>query len=170
MTGSFLSSTWSMSVKIAVLAPIPRASDRMATVEKRGLRRRPRRAKRRSGSSVVIPCFDGPNPGSVALTVVRFWSAASRRASDARRHHRATGMPYGTGDRRATPRAYSVVRIPRRETENHRARAAGRGTELFVEALARDRRPRTHLDGPLRVLARFAASSGGSGGRCARTA
>ena len=37
-----------MSVNIAVLAPMPRASDRIATVAKRGLRRSPRMASRRS--------------------------------------------------------------------------------------------------------------------------
>src|SRR5260221_8266277 len=54
-----------MSVKIAVLAPIPSARDRIATVEKRGLRRRPRRAKRRSARAVVIPCFDEIGGGTV---------------------------------------------------------------------------------------------------------
>ena len=53
-TGSFRSRIWSISVKIAVLAPIPRASDKMATAANSGLRRRPRRARRRSGHKEVI--------------------------------------------------------------------------------------------------------------------
>src|SRR3954471_3565136 len=48
-----------MSVKIAVFAPIPSASDRIATVAKSGLRRRPRTAKRRSDQAVLICDFDG---------------------------------------------------------------------------------------------------------------
>ena len=48
LTGNFLNRIWSISVKMAEFAPMPRASDRMATVVNRGLRRRPRTARRRS--------------------------------------------------------------------------------------------------------------------------
>jgi hypothetical protein len=54
------SSIWSTSVKIAVFAPIPSASERIATIANSGLRRSPRTARRRS-ESVVILCFDGSN-------------------------------------------------------------------------------------------------------------
>ncbi len=59
LTGSLRSRTWSIRVKIAVLAPIPRASDRMATMAKSGLRRSPRSARRRSDAA-FISCLDGP--------------------------------------------------------------------------------------------------------------
>src|SRR5688572_9329796 len=58
-TGSFLSSNWSMRVKIAVFAPIPSASERMATDAKSGLRRRLRKASRRSEVEVLMLNFDG---------------------------------------------------------------------------------------------------------------
>ena len=54
LTGSLRSRIWSISVKIAVLAPMPSASDRMATVANSGLRRSPRSARRRSPMNVVM--------------------------------------------------------------------------------------------------------------------
>jgi hypothetical protein len=42
-----------------VLAPMPRASDRIATVANSGLRRSPRIARRRSDSELVTWCLDG---------------------------------------------------------------------------------------------------------------
>ncbi len=48
LTGSSRSNNWSRSVKIAVLAPIPNASESTATVVNKGLRRRLRSAYRRS--------------------------------------------------------------------------------------------------------------------------
>src|SRR6476660_3126687 len=58
-TGSFRSSIWSMSVKMAVLAPMPRARDRIATSANSGLRRSPRTARRRSARMEVIGALDG---------------------------------------------------------------------------------------------------------------
>src|SRR4029079_15149033 len=43
-----------MRVKMAVLAPMPSASDRIATVANSGLRRSPRAARRRSAQVVVM--------------------------------------------------------------------------------------------------------------------
>ena len=60
VTGSLRSSIWSMRVNIAVLAPMPSASDRIATVAKRGFRRSPRRASRRSAiGAKTCSFFDG---------------------------------------------------------------------------------------------------------------
>src|SRR3954451_10832061 len=53
-TGSLRSRIWSSSVKMAVLAPMPSASDRMATIENSGLRRRPRSARRKSPRTVLM--------------------------------------------------------------------------------------------------------------------
>src|SRR5947208_2646111 len=64
-TGNFRSRIWSMSVKIAVVAPMPRASDRIATVANSGLRRSPRIARRRSDKELVIRCFDGRRAAGV---------------------------------------------------------------------------------------------------------
>ena len=47
-TGSFRSRSASITLKMAVLAPIPRASERMATPVKAGLRRNIRNANRKS--------------------------------------------------------------------------------------------------------------------------
>src|SRR3954447_1281647 len=58
-TGSLRKIIWSMSVKMAVLAPMPRASDRMATIENNGLRKSPRTANRTSLNGRVIPLLDG---------------------------------------------------------------------------------------------------------------
>src|SRR6185503_11800421 len=44
---------------MAVLAPIPRASDRIATIENNGLRTSPRTANLRSLNARVIPGLDG---------------------------------------------------------------------------------------------------------------
>jgi len=57
-TGSLRSSIWSIRVKIAVLAPMPRASERIATLAKSGLRRSPRSASRMSLRAVIVS-FDG---------------------------------------------------------------------------------------------------------------
>src|SRR6476620_7388535 len=62
VTGSLRSRIWSISVNIAVLAPMPNASDRIATVEKRGLRRSPRIASRRSASVVLIVLLGRSEP------------------------------------------------------------------------------------------------------------
>ena len=43
-----------MSVKIAVFAPMPSASDRIATVANNGLRRSPRKANRKSPPEVAM--------------------------------------------------------------------------------------------------------------------
>ena len=51
-TGSSRNSTWSMKVKMAVFAPIPKASEAMATVAKTGLLRSVLSEKRRSCSRV----------------------------------------------------------------------------------------------------------------------
>ena len=53
-TGSRRSINWSMSVKIAVLAPIPSASEATATRVKSGLRRKLRRANRRSNRNLAL--------------------------------------------------------------------------------------------------------------------
>src|SRR5262245_53133460 len=53
-TGSLRNRIWSISVKMAVLAPMPRASERIATAAKSGLRRSPRIARRRSDSELLI--------------------------------------------------------------------------------------------------------------------
>ena len=45
--------SWSISVKMAVFAPIPKAKERMATVAKSGLLRIARRAYRRSGKRLM---------------------------------------------------------------------------------------------------------------------
>src|SRR5215203_1191092 len=58
-TGSLRSRIWSINVKMAVFAPIPSDSDRMATVANRGLRRSPRKAYRRSAKISVIGRLDG---------------------------------------------------------------------------------------------------------------
>src|SRR5881296_611832 len=55
---------------MAVLAPMPSASDRIATVAKRGLRRSPRRARRTSASSVDMLHLDGRAHWIVAVSVV----------------------------------------------------------------------------------------------------
>src|SRR6185436_14073366 len=47
-----------MRVKIAVLAPMPSASDRIATIEKTGLRNRPRTARRKSDEVALIEALD----------------------------------------------------------------------------------------------------------------
>ncbi len=47
-----------MSVKMAVFAPIPSASDRIATIANSGLLRSPRTAKRRSFRASVIAGLD----------------------------------------------------------------------------------------------------------------
>ena len=53
-TGSRRRSNWSTSVKMAVLAPIPRPSDATAMKVKSGLRRRTRSANFRSESKLDI--------------------------------------------------------------------------------------------------------------------
>src|SRR4029077_18790583 len=53
-TGNLRSRIWSISVKMAVLAPMPRASDRIATAANSGLRRSPRIARRKSDNELVI--------------------------------------------------------------------------------------------------------------------
>src|SRR6185436_18969626 len=58
VTGSLRRINWSMRVKIAVLAPIPSASDRIATIEKTGLRSRPRTARRKSDEVALIETLD----------------------------------------------------------------------------------------------------------------
>src|SRR5688572_33114114 len=58
-TGSFRSTIWSINVNIAVFAPIPSASDRMATVANSGLRPRLRIARRTSDVVVVMVLLDG---------------------------------------------------------------------------------------------------------------
>ena len=54
LTGSLRSRIWSISVKIAVFAPIPSASDRMATAAKSGLRPSPRNARRTSLKKAML--------------------------------------------------------------------------------------------------------------------
>src|SRR6202142_4378369 len=54
LTGNWRSMSWSIRVKMAVLAPMPRAKDRIATEANRGLRRIARRAKRTSGVRLLI--------------------------------------------------------------------------------------------------------------------
>ena len=56
-TGSIRSSTWSINVKMAVLAPMPSASDRIATHAKTGLLRSVRTASRMSWISVPMLSF-----------------------------------------------------------------------------------------------------------------
>ncbi len=53
-TGSRRSINWSIRVKIAVLAPMPRAREATATRVKSGLRRRLRRANRRSNRNLAM--------------------------------------------------------------------------------------------------------------------
>src|ERR1017187_2418174 len=53
-TGSRRSINWSIRVKMAVLAPIPRAREATATKVKSGLRRRLRRANRRSNRNLAM--------------------------------------------------------------------------------------------------------------------
>src|SRR3954471_21511259 len=64
--GSLRRRIWSISVKMAVFAPIPSASDRIATTANSGLRRRPRSANRRS-EKVAIPGLDGLGSALVYL-------------------------------------------------------------------------------------------------------
>src|SRR6187200_848167 len=65
-TGSLRSTIWSISVKIAVFAPIPRASDRIATVANSGLRDRLRIARRTSDvEEEVMVTLDGMEQGVV---------------------------------------------------------------------------------------------------------
>src|SRR5688572_1608119 len=73
-TGSLRSRIWSISVNIAVLAPIPNASDRIATIEKRGLRRSPRTASRRSENDGVIVLLGRGEPPEGWLGLM-FWLA-----------------------------------------------------------------------------------------------
>ena len=54
-----------MSVKMAEFAPMPSASDRIATIVKSGLRRSPRKAKRRSRGGCSSPYLDGNGPRTV---------------------------------------------------------------------------------------------------------
>src|SRR5687767_12284202 len=58
-TGSFRRRIWSISVKIAVFAPMPSARERIATMANSGLRSRPRTARRRSLIGAVIGQLDG---------------------------------------------------------------------------------------------------------------
>src|SRR3954471_5539218 len=60
-TGSFRRTIWSISVKIAVFAPIPSASERTATVANRRLRPRLRIARRTSDVEDVMVSLDGRN-------------------------------------------------------------------------------------------------------------
>src|SRR5947208_881213 len=53
-TGKSRSINWSIKVKIAVLAPMPSARERIATAANRGLRRIARRANRKSRTRLVI--------------------------------------------------------------------------------------------------------------------
>ena len=55
-----------MRVKIAVLAPMPSASDRMATMEKSGLRTRPRSASRKSWAGSVMGGWTVPAGAGLA--------------------------------------------------------------------------------------------------------
>src|SRR5476649_2738098 len=52
--GSFRSMSWSMRLKMAVLAPMPSASERIATEAKSGLRRIARSENRMSGHKLVM--------------------------------------------------------------------------------------------------------------------
>src|ERR1035438_8831083 len=54
-TGSRRSINWSISVKMAVLAPMPRAREATATRQNSGLRVRLRRANRRSNRNLAMP-------------------------------------------------------------------------------------------------------------------
>src|SRR6516162_1534570 len=80
-TGSLRRRIWSISVKIAVFAPMPSASDRIATMEKRGLRRSPRTANRMSLKTRVIGGLDGAPPPRVGVRTIR----RNRRARKNRR-------------------------------------------------------------------------------------
>src|SRR5450756_854971 len=53
-TGKRRSINWSIRVKMAVLAPMPRESEATATKVKSGLRRRLRRANRRSNRNLAM--------------------------------------------------------------------------------------------------------------------
>src|SRR5215217_720325 len=68
LTGSFRRTIWSMRVKMAVFAPIPSANERIATVEKTGLRRSPRNANRRSEMKDVMRVLDGARRVGVYLS------------------------------------------------------------------------------------------------------
>src|SRR5436190_14327401 len=65
-TGSLRRRIWSISVNMAVFAPFPRASDRIATVAKSGLRRRPRKARRTSDRLEVIAAWTESSPERLA--------------------------------------------------------------------------------------------------------
>src|ERR1035437_5303839 len=61
-TGRRRSINWSIRVKMAVLAPMPRASEATATKANNGLRVRLRRANRRSNRNLAMPYqVDTPN-------------------------------------------------------------------------------------------------------------
>src|SRR4051812_28551716 len=59
---------------MAVFAPIPSASERMATVANSGLRRSPRRARRRSDQD-VMDAWTVPNPGRLPDDPQKRWLA-----------------------------------------------------------------------------------------------
>src|SRR6266545_4859026 len=65
-TGSRRSISWSISVKMAVLAPIPNASDAIATVVNTGLERKPLSAKRTSDHSLPMYLSDAWRGRSLA--------------------------------------------------------------------------------------------------------
>src|ERR1035438_2806967 len=63
-TGRRRSINWSISVKMAVLAPMPRAREATATEANNGLRVRLRRANRRSNRNLAMPYqLDTPHGG-----------------------------------------------------------------------------------------------------------
>src|SRR5262245_43350161 len=100
-TGSLRSSTWSMSVKIAVLAPIPSASERIATAANSGLRRRPRTARRRSDSESMKRALRTGLDESRKERVVCYKTNMFGLAQDAR---------YGLRALRAAP-VFSIVAV-----------------------------------------------------------
>jgi hypothetical protein len=61
-----------MSVKMALLAPIPSARDRIATIANSGLRRRPRMAYRRSAQAVLMCTLTEATPAKLTLAALFF--------------------------------------------------------------------------------------------------
>src|SRR5947207_12166803 len=85
LTGSLRNKIWSISVKIAVFAPIPSASESVATMANSGLRRRPRMARRKSPVEAVIAALTGGS-GEGLPDIGPSASARGRIGRDERAH------------------------------------------------------------------------------------
>src|SRR5689334_4578322 len=109
-----------MSVKIAVFAPMPSASERMATAANRGLRRRPRSARRKSEAELVMLLFDGMDPPKVCPLTPQNGQRVEPRRSNRRheaRHERNESQQSGADEERQ--------RVGRAHAENELLEQAG---------------------------------------------